>query len=269
MIVAEYRFNNINKTKNKFKCYDCGQKFDTYDCLVKHAEKYHKDLIGDEDIHKYLFDNRNPNKSHICVICKVKECVWNPVTKKYSRFCTDPNCKKKARDIFRKNMIRIYNKDTLLNDPEHQLAMLNNRKISGIYTFKDGMTISYVGSYELDFLNHCTNDLKMASINIMPVPSELYVKYWDPDDKVERFYIQDFYMPEYDLVIEIKDSSKYPLDSKTKVLLKEDAVLKLKKFNYIKIVDKDYKDFDKLIEAFKRNEYGETKNNEKIIIIPK
>ena len=39
-----------------------------------------------------------------------------------------------------------------------------------------------------------------------------------------RWYIPDYYIEKYNLVIEIKDSSKFPIDSKQKMLMKEKAI---------------------------------------------
>lgn len=76
-------------------------------------------------------------------------------------------------------------------------------------------------------------------------------------------------MPKYNLVIEIKDNSKYPLDSKAKAKMKEAAVVKQDKFNYIKIVNKDYNDFDNLLETIDETSVAEeTKDIDHFFIIP-
>ena len=84
-----------------------------------------------------------------------------------------------------------------------------------------------------------------------------------------RYYIPDFFMPKYNLIIEIKDASKYPIDSKAKMRMKESAVIKLDKFNFIKIVEKDYSDFDDLLKNLAENNVSEYKDkSEHIFIIP-
>ena len=50
--------------------------------------------------------------------------------------------------------------------------------------------------------------------------------------------------------------------------MKEQAVVKLDKFNYIKIVDKDYSDFDNFIKSFEENHFDEKRDTEHIFIIP-
>jgi hypothetical protein len=76
-------------------------------------------------------------------------------------------------------------------------------------------------------------------------------------------------LPKYNLIIEIKDASKYPVDSKALMVLKENAVIKANKFNYIKIVEKDYRDFDEFIESFTENHFSmEKHDNNFTFIIP-
>ena len=268
-INIKYYYNNAKRTKsnNRFKCYTCGSRFGEYDQLYKHTVKYHSDLIKDEEnVDKYLYDLRNPGP-HLCVICKTRPCVWNSKQKHYSRLCDSKECKDKFRNDFSKKMKDKYGTDNLLKDPERQAIMLANRKISHIYTFKDGTTINCVGNYELDFMHFCEYEMRLTSTDIIPAPPSTFVKYYDPADKRTHNYIPDFYIPKYNLVIEIKDGSKYPIDAKYKSVLKGKAVVKLNKFNYIKIVDKKYDDFVNLIDQFNKNELVESKSNNKFIFI--
>ena len=266
---TKYYINNKPKLtgRRRFKCLDCGQRFGTYDQLFKHAVKYHKDLIGEEDPYKYLYEKRNPGPK-ICVICKTNPCEWDPIKKKYNRICNSEECHKKAREMFRKNMKRVYGTDNLLNDPERQAALLANRHISGTFLWPDKVPINYVGTYEKDFLDHCV-EKKLTSIDLISAPPTVYIQYYDEFTKKTRYYIPDFYMPKYNLVIEIKDDSKYPLDSKAKAKMKEAAVVKQDKFNYIKIVNKDYTDFDNLLETIDETSVAEeTKDIDHFFIIP-
>jgi len=265
----KYRINNKKRVtgRRRFKCLDCGQRFGTYDQLLIHAIKYHADLIGEEDPDKYLYEKRNPGPK-ICVICKKNPCEWDPKKKKYNRMCNNPECHKKARELFRKNMKKVYGTDNLLNDPERQAAMLANRHISGKFTWPDNSEISYVGTYEEDFLKHCVS-LGLNSLDVIEAPPSKYIQYNDIFVNKLRYYIPDFYMPKYDLIIEIKDNSKFPIDSKAKAKMKEDAVVKQDKFNYIKIVGKDYTDFDNLLETINEGSMTENKTDkEHFFIIP-
>lgn len=266
----KYIYNNRKDVggRRRFKCLDCGQRFHEFNDLVKHASKYHKDLVGDEDIYKYLYEKRNPGP-YICPICNTNPRPWDPVKRKYKRICDSPECAKKSREAFRKNMKKVYGTDNLLKDPEHQAKMMANRHISGKFKFPDGVEITYVGNYELDFLRYLVDKYKFDSTDIVECPRDLYIQYYDIYTEKERWYIPDFFLPKFDLVVEIKDGSKYPKDSKQKSLLKDKAVIKEDKFNYIKIVDKDYTDFDNFINMVIENHYSEEKRDTKhIFMIP-
>lgn len=264
----KYRYNNKNTVRiyRNYKCLDCGQRFEKFDQLLKHAIHQHKNLIGDQDPYKYLYEKRNPGP-YICTICHKRERSWNEKTHKYNRICDNSECIKKSREIFSKNMKRIYGTDNLAKDPEYQARIVANRHISGTYKFKDGNQIGYVGKYEEDFLKHCETKFEFDSTDICPVPGSLYIQYFDPTLNRNRWYIPDFYLPKYNLVVEIKDASKYPVESKALMTLKENAVIKANKFNYIKIVEKRYKDFDEFIEAFHENNYSIEKRDSKFTII--
>lgn len=268
--MKKYKYNNKRKVtgRRRFKCMDCGQRFGEFNQLKLHAERYHKDLIQGEDIYKYLYEKRNPGP-YICTICRKRPRVWNEKNHKYSRICDNPECAKKAREIFSKNMKKVYGTDNLAQDPEYQAMLLANRSITKTFMFPDGGKINCVGEYELDLLNYLVKNHNYTSVDIVECPASLYVKYMDVYTKKERYYIPDFFIPKYDLVIEVKDGSKYPIDSKAKAALKEQAVIKLDKFNYIKIVDKNYSDFESFVESFEENHFSDDKRDtEHIFIIP-
>lgn len=268
--MTKYVYNNKRAVtgRRRYKCLDCNQRFMEFEQLVKHAKKQHSDLIGEDDVYQYLYEKRNPGP-YICPICKKNPRPWDPIKKKYKRICEDPKCIQASREVFQSNMKRIYGTDNLLTDPEHQAEMIANRNISGKFKFPDGVLITYVGKYELDFLEFAVEKYKFDSTDIVECPKSLYIQYRDTFTEKDRWYIPDFYLPKYNLVIEIKDGSKFPPDSKAKAVLKEQAVIKADKFNYIKIVDKDYTDFISFMDAIMENHFSEAKrDSEHIFLIP-
>lgn len=266
----QYFYNNAKSGSSykRFKCYTCGSRFSEYKQIVQHTTKYHSDLIEGQDIDIYLYNMRNP-PPHLCIVCKTRDRVWNPKKRRYNMLCDNPECKRIYRERFSERMKKIYGTDNLLSDPERQLVMLENRKISHPYTFADGTVYTCIGKYELDYLNYCEHELKLTPEDVVPAPPSTYLKYYNPVDKKNHIYIPDFYMPKYNLVIEIKDGSKYPIESKYRAELKCKAVVKNNKYNYIKIVDKNYKDYVKLLDSFRDYEFTETNNDKHIFIIPK
>lgn len=266
----KYFYNNAKSAggRKRFKCEICGQRFGEYNQLYKHTVKYHEDNFEEgEDIHKYLYDLRNPGE-HLCIMCKKKPRLWDKKRKKYRILCGSPECKKAYRERFQRNMIKKFGTDNLLKDPERQLIMLQNRKISKPYKFKDGTEFVCVGKYEYDFMNYCENTLNLTPEDIEPAPDFTYLQYYNPTDKKNHIYMPDFYMRKYNLVIEIKDGSKYPIDSKYKAELKCKAVVKNNKYNYIKIVDENYDDFVKLLKTLEDYDIAENNQEQYIFVIP-
>jgi len=255
--------------KRVFKCPLCEEKYTSLEYLEEHVGVRHKEEIdGVKSIKKFIFDSKYPNKNHICVICKKNPVEWNESTGRYNRFCSE-SCKAKASMIAKANMVKKYGKEHLLNDPDIQRKMLNNRKISGTYIFKKGnkrTEVNYNGSYEKDFLEHLEN-LGFTGDDIEQCP--IIFKY--TLDGKERFYLPDFYMEAFNLIIEIKDGGDNPnkneaLKSFTTRLeeKKDEAVISSKNYNYIKIYNKNYKNFDELIKLLEEKPYN---NDSKIYII--
>lgn len=234
----------------------------------KHPEQIIPGMVPRQFVY-FLFTGK---KEGSCVMCKGPT-EWNPATNKYHRFCNNPKCKEEYREIFKERMVGKYGKVSLLDDPEQQRKMLANRKISGEYQWSDHLKehrFKYTGKYELDFLvfldhvlRHSPNDL------FMPSPHTYYYIY----DNKKRFYIPDVFIPSLNLEIEIKDGGDNPnMHPKIQEVDKEkerlkDEVMKSEgiPFDYIKIVNKEYKRYLKYLELAK--ERDKNKSEEKIILI--
>lgn len=71
---------------------------------------------------------------------------------------------------------------------------------SGLHTTWDGKTVSYRSSYELDLCR------ELDAGRIPYLVEGITVDYYDSVLKKERFAIPDFYLPEQNLIIEVKSS---------------------------------------------------------------
>ena len=144
-------------------------------------------------------------------------------------------------------MMKIYGKTTLLNDPMQQEKMLANRSISGKYKFGD-KTFTFTGSYERKLLEFMDKVLHLDPNDIvMPGPIIEYL-----NNGTKRFWITDCYYEPYNLVIEIKDGGDNPnkremIDYRKKQIDKEAALMKLGKYNYIRLTNND---MPQLLEVF-------------------
>lgn len=234
-----------------YKCQFCKYTNSNKHKMGNHYEMKHKHLIrSDMTGYQWLYYITTKKDHGSCIICG-NNTDFNEQTMKYSRFCNNPICKQKYREIFKNRMISKYGKIHLLDDPEKQKEMLANRKISGSYKWNDGSAIfTYTGSYELDFLKYLDTVLNWNSSDIIsPSPHVYLYKYNDKD----HFYIPDFFIPSMKLEIEIKDDGSalnINQESREKDKIKDDLMRSNNSFmNYLKIVNKDYREFNDIIQG--------------------
>ena len=237
----------------KYKCIYCSVSLDR-DKLVEHVDKEHADMLNPDKgftANRVVFDianNKTPvgDGRGICRICKAPT-PWNEKTVRYEAFCSD-RCRSVARENAVKNMIKVYNKPTLLNDMDHQEKMLANRHISGKYRWSDGTYKTYVGTYEKKFLEFCDNVLQIDSKDLVtPGPTFKY-EY----NGQEHVWITDALYTPYNLVFDIKDggSNKNTRDMpeyRGKQIAKEKMITDQGEYSYIRLTDNQ---FVQLLEIF-------------------
>lgn len=232
-----------------FKCPECNMKFSSMSGWSKHIKVHHPTLIpkGYSDMRFLYFCETGRTCGH-CIQCG-NETTWNESNGKYNRFCNNPKCKQEYTKIAKQRMIDKYGKEHLLNDPNMQRKMLKNKGISGTYKFsnKSGQ-VDYVGSYEKDFLYIMDTVLGFSAKDIMGPSPHNYIYMYEGKAHV---YIPDFYIPNYNLEIEIKTDEnmhhKIQKVDKVKEKLKDEVMNKNPSINYFKILDKDYTDFFKYL----------------------
>lgn len=257
--------------KTKIKCKHCDSYFLDIPGYVQHLDEAHKDFIPKNmTAYQYYYYLKTGKTHGNCVVCK-KETKWNETTHKYNRFCDNPACKEKYREIFKERMIGKYGKVCLLDDPEQQKKMLANRSISGKYTWRDGKTEStFTGTYEKAFLEFLDLDLNLDPSDVMsPSPHTYFYIY----EGKKHFYIPDFFIGSLELEVEIKDGGDNPNThhkiqdvDKVKEKLKDDVMRSNKtSFNYIKIENKDHFKFFKYLEVAK--DRFQSGNKEKIVML--
>ena len=240
----------------RITCKFCGEYMKSYDLYVSHIESSHSEFIPqDMTAWRFVYYLKTGKTHGSCIICK-NDTEWNEKTHKYHRFCNNPKCKEKYVETFQNRMIGKYGKVNLLNDPEQQKKMLANRKISGVYTWRDHVhETPYTGTYELSFLKFLDEIMEFNPEDVIgPSPHTYYYIY----EGQKHFYIPDFFIPSLNLEIEIKEGTnnhpKIQAVDKVKERLK-DEVMKSNSnsFNYIKIIEKNnFRFIEFLDEAKKR-----------------
>lgn len=263
---------------NYYKCRECWKKFKTLNGWGSHMDAMHPGLRPSDYSYSRYFYYVVTGKTHgICRTCK-KDTKWNENSMKYDQYCENPECKQIYSKMAKDRMMKKYGKLHLLNDPEVQKKMLSNRKISGKYTFKDGTSFEYVGSYERAFLEMLDTLFEWHSSDLIaPSPHVYRYDYRNPKDDPKnegsKFYIPDFYIPSLNLEIEIKQQTsgnqKMNEINRVKEKLKDEVMLSNPSINYLKINDNNFTNFFEFLE--KAKEYiptkveSESKKNELVV----
>ena len=235
-----------------YRCPICNKPYKTLTGWVGHMNLEHPEHrpagFSDSQYFYFCLTGKTEGK---CVTCG-KPTEWNEATQKYNRFCNNPQCKVKYKEVFNQRMIKKYGKVSLCDDPEQQRKMLKARHISGQYQFKDGGKVDYVGSYEKDFLKMMDMFLRFKSSDIMAPSPHTYSYQYEGET---HFYIPDFFIPDLNLEIEIKDEMtthpKFLAVDKVKEKLKDEVLASIKDIKYIKITDKKYDSFFNLLASLK------------------
>lgn len=97
--------------------------------------------------------------------------------------------------------------------------------------------IRYQSSYELDFIQKCQH----LNLIIEEGPTISYLF-----EGIDRKYHSDFYLPNFNLICEIKSEYIYNKEVKINEIKKESSIKS--GYNFIFIIDKDYSNFIKIIE---------------------
>ena len=151
--------------------------------------------------------------------------------------------------------MKIHGKKRLTDDIEKQKEMLGNRSISGKYTFTDGGEVGYVGSYEKRFLTHLDIDLNMSSNDVLDGPLQMVVPY--VYNGVKKRHIPDYYIIPMQCIVNIKNDSAPRRDLIEREYAQDKSIMdnlvkgKGKGRVYLKIVENDFKQFDKLFNKMR------------------
>ena len=234
-----------------YNCPICKKKYKTLSGWGEHMKTIHPESIPEGySISRYFYYIKTGKTAGKCRTCG-KPTPWNEQSMKYDQYCTNPECKKAYVRIAKQRMIDTYGKVHLLDDPEHQKKMLENRKISGKYRFPDGTEFGYVGNYEKNFLEMMDKLMSWHTNDLMaPSPHTYYYDYKnskDKDNEGRKFYIPDFYIPSLNLEIEIKQQTStnqaYNDINKVKEKQKDEIMKKNPNVNYLKINDNNFAPF--------------------------
>ena len=183
-----------------------------------------------------------------------KPTEWNYKTGKPYKVSPDPKCRERLYQRADQNMMKARNVHvhSLLDDMEHQKEMQSHRPSYNKYRFPDGGEVGYLSKPEQNFLMFCDKIMEFTSNMIQESP-EVF-KYFDTKTKRWRQYIPDYYLPDYNLLVEIKDGGSHTntnpafvKETKYKVAMKDAVMLKQDRYNYIRISGANYGPFVEML----------------------
>ena len=238
-------------------CPKCRKYFDKKQKCVDHINRYHAadlDQLG-WNAEQWLYASAHGGSiAGKCQCGCGRDTEWNYKTGKPFKVSTNPECKKRLYQQAEKNMqkARGVSVHSILNDMEHQKMMQEHRPTHGVYTFTDGGTVDYLSKLELNFLKFCDKVMEFTSNMFAPCPTSF--PYYDPKTNTTRQYMPDYYLPDYNLIVEIKDgrdqtntNPAFIEETKYKVALKDEVMKRQKEFNYIRISGANYTPFVELL----------------------
>lgn len=95
--------------------------------------------------------------------------------------------------------------------------------------------LTYQGTYELDFIERYYNKVIIEKTN--PIQYKL--------NENTHYYHPDFYLPDYNLIIEVKSSYTYEYDLDKNIAKKQYSIKS--GFNFLFIIDKDYSELESIL----------------------
>lgn len=235
-------------------CPECHRYFDKKQKCIDHIERFHSNRLNElgMDAAQWLYASTHNGSIHGTCICGCgKDTEWNYKTGKPFKLSSDPNCKKRMYAKAEENMkkARGVSVHDLLRDTDHQREMQKHRHTHGYYKFTDGGEVEYLSSLEQRWLKFCDQVMEFSS-NMITVPPE-YFEYYDSKTKETRTYMPDYYLPDYNLIVEIKDAGNenpaFIEETKYKVAMKDAAMRNQNKYNYIRINGTNYGPFVELL----------------------
>lgn len=230
------------KTNKRYMCPYCDTKFLRTD-LIEHVETKHPEMIPEGyTAARVIYEIVNKKNYGTCMICKDKVYEWDEKLCKYKNLCNKPSCREAVRKTSVNNMMRVYNKPHLLDDPTQQEKMLARRKISGTYKFStDGTVVPYTGQYEKKLLEFFDKALNVDGRDIQS-PGPVFE--YDYGGK-KHFWITDIYYIPANLVIEVKDGGDNPNNRpmksyREKQVAKEEMITDKGTFNYLRLTNNNF-----------------------------
>lgn len=245
-----------------YQCPYCTGKFNRKE-LAKHIDKEHSDEIPNNYTpYRSAYDVINNKPGHgTCTECG-RDTEWNEKTQKYNRLCGRKECYASVKKTYETRMLKIYNKVSLLDDPNQQEKMLANRRISGQYKWSDGTMFTYTGQFEKHLLEFLDKGLSYYSKDIITPGPVLEYKY----KGITHKWITDCLILPYNLIIEVKDGGDNPNNRsmpvyREKQIAKETMITNLGTYSYLRLTNNQFDQLFNILAELKMNSINDDNNS--------
>ncbi|MCM1230131.1 MAG: hypothetical protein NC489_08360 [Ruminococcus flavefaciens] len=260
-------------------CYYCKKYFSTKPDAMKHLDKVHAERLGADglDSAQACYLTTHTSLYGVCQCspeCKEKT-LWNYRSGKPYRISPKPECRARNTARARERLMnaRGIDQHTLMSDMEHQRDMRKQKHTSGTYQFKtDNGKVDYESQLDKSFLIFCDRVMNLPSYAVLESPESF--PYMDTKENVERWYTPDYYLPDYNLLVEIKEGGDHPntnpaylKETRYKVALKDEAMKKQTKYNFIRISGKNYGPFVEMLYNITHQQFDDEKPKKALVVI--
>jgi len=201
-------------------------------------ENYPKLLSTDVSPARLYFNLKYRKTVGKCVMTGLPT-KWNEVTERYERF-HDDKAKEAYREMFKRRMLSKFGKYHILNEPEQQKKMLDNRGITIDYKWNDGSITKVNSKLEEKFLLFLETTYHFNKECFMEAPTI----YYKLDNGTSAFYLPDFYIPSLNLIVEIKGSNPHYQERDSYKEKLKAQYTRGEGFNFVQINDENYLEFN-------------------------
>jgi len=201
---------------------------------VKKYNKLHKNEITEKKKRTLM---EKYNVENVFQLEEVKNKSRKTCQKKFGAdfYVQTDEFKKKIKEIC---LMKYGTESSNQNKKIHDKQVMSGRKINHYRCASSHFNgIRFQGSYEKDFILLCENN------NILIKRFSHGIKYFIKDE--QKIYFPDFFLPEKNLIIEIK--SKYYYEKELEKNLKKEKACLKDGYNFLFILDKNYTKFFKII----------------------
>ena len=227
--------NDTNRTKVNCECDYCGViKNITWSNYIIQMKKTDDNIYCCHKCHfnktKIVFLKKY-GVENVQILESVRDKMKKTNNEKYGfDYASQSNC---VKNKMKKTLIERYGVDHPMKNEDifHKAQMKSYKKI------KFGDTeLHYQGSYELDFLEYSIGN----NIVVENGPTIDYIH-----DNKKRKYYSDFYLPEYNLIVEIKSTYTLNYDYLENLSKKEYSIKN--GYNFLFVIDKNYDNLENII----------------------